>query len=167
MYSIGKSFIPRQTIYSIPQATFIMWHWHFILVTYRNEKTPFSLSLFPSLLLSLPATGIQPTYVFRKSTPYGLGRSLVGMGFPGGSDGKDSTCSVGDLGSIPKLERSPGGGNSYPLQYSCLENSIDRGAWWATSHGFTNSLTWLNDFHSIWRCHLLVLRLTGLLGEQR
>ena len=107
MYSIGKSFIPRQTIYSIPQATFIMWHWHFILVTYRNEKTPFSLSLFPSLLLSLPATGIQPTYVFRKSTPYGLGRSLVGMGFPGGSDGKDSTCSVGDLGSIPKLERSP------------------------------------------------------------
>ena len=54
------------------------------------------------------------------------------MGFPGGSDGKESTCNVGDLGSIPKLGRSSGGGHGNPLQYSCLENSMDRGAWWAT-----------------------------------
>ena len=53
--------------------------------------------------------------------------------FPGGSDGIESTCNVGDLGSIPGLGRSPGEGSSYPLQYSGLENSMDRGAWQATN----------------------------------
>ena len=53
------------------------------------------------------------------------------MGFPGGSDGKESAFSVGDLGSIPGLGRSPGKGKGYPLQYSGLENSMDRGAWQA------------------------------------
>ena len=48
------------------------------------------------------------------------------MGFPGGSDGKESACSVGGLGAIPGLGRFPGEGNSCPLQYSCLENSMDR-----------------------------------------
>jgi len=50
-------------------------------------------------------------------------------GFPGGSGGKEPTCNVGDLGLIPGLGRSPGEGNGYPLQYSCLENSMNRGAW--------------------------------------
>ena len=50
-------------------------------------------------------------------------------GFPGGSDGKVSVCSAGDLGSIPGLGRSPGEGNGSPLQYSCLENLLDGGAW--------------------------------------
>ena len=59
------------------------------------------------------------------------------MGFPGGSDGKESTRNAGDLGSIPGLGRSPGEGNGYPLQYSCLEDSIDRGAWQATVCGVT------------------------------
>ena len=49
--------------------------------------------------------------------------------FPGGSDGKEYTCNVGDLGSIPGLGRSPGEGNGNPLQYHCLENPMDRGAW--------------------------------------
>ena len=52
--------------------------------------------------------------------------------FPGGSDGKESACNVGDLGSILVLGRSPGEGNSYSFQYSCLENSMDRGAWQPT-----------------------------------
>jgi len=56
------------------------------------------------------------------------------LGFLGGSDGKESTCNAGDLGSIPGSGRSPGIGNGYPHQYSCLENSIDRGAWQATVH---------------------------------
>ena len=56
-------------------------------------------------------------------------------GFPGSSDGKESACNAGDPGSIPKLRRSPGEGTGYPLQYSCLENSKDRGAWWATDCG--------------------------------
>ena len=57
------------------------------------------------------------------------------MGFPGGSDDKESTCSAGDLNSFPGLGRSPGERNGYPLQYSCLKNSMDRGVWWATVHG--------------------------------
>ena len=64
---------------------------------------------------------------------------VVWRGFPGGSTGKESTCSVGDLGSIPGLGRSLGEGNGYPLQYSCLENPMDRGAWWATVHEVTKS----------------------------
>ena len=57
---------------------------------------------------------------------------LCKAGFPGGSDGKESACNVGDLGSICGLGRSPGGGHGKPFQYSCLENSMDRGAWRAT-----------------------------------
>ena len=64
---------------------------------------------------------------------------------PGGSDGKESACNVGDPGSIPGLGRSPGEGNGYPLQYSCLENSMNRGAWWATVHGTAKSWTRLSD----------------------
>ena len=56
------------------------------------------------------------------------------MGFPGGSDHKASACNVGDPGSIPGSGRSPGEVNGNPLQYSCLENSMDGGAWWATVH---------------------------------
>ena len=57
------------------------------------------------------------------------------MGFPYSSVGKESACNAGDLGSIPGLGRSPGEGNGNPLQYSCLENPMDRGAWRATVHG--------------------------------
>ena len=66
-------------------------------------------------------------------------------GFPGGSEVKASACNVGDLGSIPGLGRSPGEGNCNPLQYSCLENPMDRGAWWATVHGVAKSQTRLSD----------------------
>ena len=59
----------------------------------------------------------------------------------GGSDGKESACNAGDLGSIPGLERSPGEGKGKPLQYACLENPIDGGAWQATVHGVVNSQT--------------------------
>ena len=64
---------------------------------------------------------------------------------PGGSEGKESTCNVGDLASIPGLGRSPGGGYGNPFQYSCLENSMHRGAWWATVHRVTESQTQLSD----------------------
>ena len=55
------------------------------------------------------------------------------------SVGKESACSAGDLGSIPQLGRSPGEGNGNPLQYPCLENLMDRGAWWAAVHGVSKS----------------------------
>ena len=61
------------------------------------------------------------------------------MGLPCGSAGKESTCNRGDLGLVPGLGRSLGEGNGYPLQYSCLENSVDRGAWRATVHGVAKS----------------------------
>ena len=62
-------------------------------------------------------------------------------GFPGGSDGKESACNVGDPGSIPGSGRSPGEGNGSPLQYSCPENPSDREAWRATVHGVAESDT--------------------------
>ena len=65
--------------------------------------------------------------------------------FSGGSDGKESAWNAGDPGLIPGLGRFPGKGNGYPLQYSCLENSMDKGAWWATVQGVTKSLMQLSD----------------------
>ena len=66
--------------------------------------------------------------------------------FPGGLDGKASAYNAGDPGSIPGSGRSPVEGNGNPLQYSCLENPMDGGAWWATVHGVTKSPTQLSDF---------------------
>ena len=63
--------------------------------------------------------------------------SCNSLGFPGGSEVKASACNAGDLGLIPGSGRSPGEGNGNPLQYSCLENPMDGGAWWATVHGVT------------------------------
>ena len=77
------------------------------------------------------------------------------MDFSGGSDGKESVCNtedIKDLGLISGLERSPGEWNGYALQNSCLENSMDRGAWRAPVHGTTKSQTRLSDRH----CHLCV-----------
>ena len=68
--------------------------------------------------------------------------SLWSNGFPCGSDGKESACHVGDLGSIPEIGRFPGEGNGYPLQYSGLENSID-----CIAHGVAKSQTRLSNFH--------------------
>ena len=119
----------------------------------------------------LPDPGIEPRSVFwllfgvllawLKWNPYDSWfiflnyiQYLVITGFPGGSDGKESACSIEDLGSIPGSSRSPGEGNGYSLQYFCLENSTDRKAWWSTVHGVTKSQTWLSyiagRFFTIW-----------------
>ena len=66
-------------------------------------------------------------------------------GLPGGSDSKESACNMGDLGSIPGSGRSPGEGNGYLLQCTCLENSMDREAWMATVHGVAKSWARLSD----------------------
>ena len=80
-----------------------------------------------------------------------LGENLFPC-FPGpGSDSKESTCNAEDLGLIPSLGRSPGGGHGNLLQYSCLENPTDRGAWWATVRGVTKSQTRLSDQHTQWQ----------------
>ena len=69
------------------------------------------------------------------AVPLDLYLFIVKLDFPGVSDGKESACNAGELGVIPWLGRFPGGGNSNPLQYSCLENPRDRGVWWAIVHG--------------------------------
>ena len=68
------------------------------------------------------------------------------QGFPGGSEVKASACNAGDLSLIPGLGKFPGEGNDDPLQYSCLENHMDGGAWWATVHRVAKSRTRLSDF---------------------
>ena len=88
---------------------------------------------------STTATGIKgtgPIFIFY--TPPFIDATSW-MGFPGGSDDKESACSAWEAGSIPGSRRSPGVGNGNPLQYSCLENPRDRGAWWATSMGCKDS----------------------------
>ena len=67
------------------------------------------------------------------------------MAFPDGSDNKESACNAEDPGSIPRLGRFPGAGNGYQLQYSCLENPMNRGAWWATVCEVAKSWTQLRD----------------------
>ena len=74
-----------------------------------------------------------------------LFHSFLGS-FPGGSDGKEFACNVGDLGSSPMLGRTPGEGNGNPLQYSCVENPHGQRSLGATVHGVTKSQTWLRDW---------------------
>ena len=80
----------------------------------------------------------------KEETPEGKNRfytSIYGsVGFSGGSEDKESVCSTGDLGSVPGSGRYPGEGNGNPLNCSCLENSLDRGAWQARVHGVIKSL---------------------------
>ena len=82
-------------------------------------------------LLSPPYLHCEPALGTNQTLPQGV---------PGGSDGKESACNA-NVGLIPGLGRSPGGGNGKPLQYSYLENSMDTGLWWATVHGVTKSRT--------------------------
>ena len=77
------------------------------------------------------------------------------MGFPGGSEVKASACIAGDLGLNPGSGRSPGEGNGNPLQYSCLENPMDGGAWWAIVHRVAKSRTQLSDFTFTYMAYIL------------
>ena len=96
------------------------------------------------------------------------------LGFPSGSDGKKSAYNSGDPGVIPGLGKSLREGNGYPIQYSCLENSMDREAWQqATVHGVTKSWTLLNDFHfftfsgdCVAQCSLKIPELYQCVGDR-
>ena len=100
---------------------------------------------------------VSPTFLSLFEFPSGSTLGTVGShgisthtsvpfgGFPGGSEGKESTCNAGDMGLIHGSGRSSGEGNGNPLQYSCLENPLDRRAWWATVHGAAESRTQLGD----------------------
>ena len=102
-----------------------------------KAETPLSVD-FRVLLQELGASWVQ-------NRP--LLFSFCLMDSPSGSGSKESTCNAGDLGSIPGSGRSPEKGNGNPLQHSCLENSMDREAWWVTVHGVTKCWVQLSDFH--------------------
>ena len=116
--------------------TFKDGHWP--LALWPGSLQSFSLALRSSFQTIL----ICVFFFFNLVTP------LVGHhGFPGGSDGKESACNAGDLGSIPGLGRSPEEGNGNPLQYSCLGNPMNRRAWQAIVHGATKCQTRPSDWH--------------------
>ena len=134
------------------------------MIGFKSTIWPFVPSLFFSLLLT-------SLWLMRIFCIIHLSSNTGLMGLPGGTVVKNSPSSAGDVaevGSIPVSGRSPGGGNGNPLQYSCLENPMDRGAWWATVHGVTKSRTqlnthtqthWLNSYTSLfyfgwWLCRL-------------
>ena len=109
----------------------------------------FNLEYFENLALTSPnplPSSHTLNHLYARKSSHLINTSFFSLGFPGGSEVKASACNVGDLGSIPWLGRSPGEGNGNPLQYSCLENPLDAGVWWATVHGVTNSQTRLSDF---------------------
>ena len=126
------------------------WSCHFLWVTwfFHSENASMQGS-------STTDFGVKDTFWFLSSwgllswaySLYIWDLVISSMGFPGGSDGKESACSAGNLGSIPGLGRSPGEGSDYPLQYSCLENSMDKGAWQTTAHGISKSRPWLREWH--------------------
>ena len=97
-------------------------------------------SIHLSFLLDFPDDSVS------QESACSIGKPKI-QSFPGSSAGKESACNAGDSSSIPRLGRSPGEGDGYPLQYSCLENSMDRRAWWATVHGIIESQTRLTDVH--------------------
>ena len=115
-----------------------------LIFLFLSEFSPFLLC-FLSTIQILPNNALMksvfrdvPTYVHPQ--PLFL-KSLLGLQCISDSNGKESTCNVGDLGSIPGLGRCPGEGNGNPLQCSCLENTRDRRAWWAAVYGVAQSRT--------------------------
>ena len=121
----------------------------------RSEHGPHSQSLRPLLLQPCSSNHLGRRHraashcesCLQRERQLSLLCALVPccLGLPGGSDGEESVCSSGDLGLIPGLGRSPGGGHGYRLQYSCWEHPMDRGAWWATVHGVAKSGTRQSD----------------------
>ena len=123
-----------------------------LLPTY-GERLEVSMLIPGAQALSFISPSKQPQGTqFESGATFKMGQSLAFYGncgniqtlavlkcLPGGPDGKKSVCSAGDPGSLPGLGRHPGEENGYPLQYSRPENSMDRGAWWATVHGVTKS----------------------------
>ena len=112
--------------------------------SFLRSRKPFQATFFPFIILLL----FKILNFFLKSKYlYNIHSS-----FPGGSEDKASSCNAGDPGSIPGLGRSPGEGNGNPLQYSCLENPMDRGAWRATIYGITKSWTQLSMHSYMMEC---------------
>ena len=122
------------------------WKWG--LQESKNTKKRWCVAVILALYICCPLVGNCKYWkshhdkLFPKWEKTRIGYNKL-MGFSSSSAGKESACNTGDCGLIPGLGRSPGEENGNPLQYSCLENSMDRGAWWGTVPGIPKSPTWL------------------------
>ena len=117
------------------------------IYVYMLLRVFFVTSLVAQLVKNPPTRQEIPVWFLGQEDPWRkIGYTLIFLGFHGGSDSKESSCNSGDPGLIPGLGRSPREGNDYPLQYSGLENSMDRGAWKAIVHGIeeSNMTQWLS-----------------------
>ena len=117
------------------------------LATQRPDTPPrpWQCSWCWGSIVTLDFNRVSPSFSAGSGGWFSWGLPWLGKGFPGDSDGKESPCNAGDLGLIPGLGRSPGEGHDNPLQYPCLKNHMDRGAWWVAVLGVTKSQTWLNE----------------------
>ena len=136
--SLSKNFNLLASVSPQHRSRFIFW----LTISWFcfHGIDPFSCSL---KVVSSQGKQNCPSFSIKSQIFKWLGSAQVTRGFPGGSDGEESTCGAGDPGSISGLGRSPEEGNDYPFQYSCLENPMDRGAWQATVHGVANNQTQL------------------------
>ena len=126
---------------------------YLLIILYTSMKhlhiTPLSLFSASLLLCKFPIRVFIKQFSFFQTLNFYLvlGYSWL-MDFPGGSDSEESACNAGAPGSIPGSGRSCGKGNGIPLPYSCLENFVDRGAWWATVHGVAVRHSWATNTHA-------------------
>ena len=116
--------------------------WSHLLPIFFSQVSDLTQKVLPAYICLLPSWASYPRNTL-KSTFFLAFVSQRTWDFPGGSDGRESACNVGDLGLIPGSGRAPGEGKGYPLQYYGLENSMDREAWQPTVHGVAKSQTWL------------------------
>ena len=142
LQSMGSQRVGHDWATSLSLFTFMRWRrrWQptpvFLPGESQGQGSPVARRLWGRAELHIRLKGF--------SSSSSNGTAAVLPGFAGGSDGKESACNAGDPGSIPGSGRSPGEGNGYPLQYSCLEIPMDRGAWQTTVHGVEKSQTWLS-----------------------
>ena len=133
--NLNSCFLPKQEFFIALFIFIEMAGWHHRLNGHEFEQTPGD-SDGQGSLVCCSLSGCKEL---------DMTQQLNNKYFPGGSDGKASAFNAGDLGSVPGWGRSPGEGNGNPLQYSCLENPTDGGAWQATVHGVAKSWTQLTS----------------------
>ena len=141
------SIFPSIGVFSNESVIHIRWpkDWSFSFSISPSNEHPELISFRMDWLDFLPVQGTLKSLLQYHSSKASVLWCSASFDFPGGSDGKVSACNVGDPGSIPGSGRSSGEGNGNPLQYSCLENPMYRGAWETTVHGVAKSWTRLSD----------------------
>ena len=131
-----NSYVAYANLLCFSEIPLSFFNWRVSILTSHCRMFADVINKWPKMPQKYISRPIQESYCFKYYYLY--------LGFPGGSDSKESACNVGDWGSIPGSGRSPGEGNGNPLLYSCLENPMDRGAWWVAVHGTTKSQTRLS-----------------------